>query len=83
MKKHRICVGAWAGGMADTLKKFGVELGPDDRYPTQTLTMDEIYILMRKFTDEGVGVQLMPYIYSEKLDYVLWIDTAKGRFRQR
>lgn len=83
MTTYRVCVGAWAGGMADTLKKFGVELNAEQKYPTRQMTMDEVFTLMRQFVDADIGVQLTPYIYGDSLDYVLWVDTPKGRFRHR
>ena len=84
MIKHRVCIGSWAGAKQDVLEQIGVELGKDGNYPVKEMTMDEIFALARKIIDIGdIGVQLTPYIYGDHLDYILWVDSAKGRFRQR
>jgi hypothetical protein len=89
----RVMVGDWAFENMRLLKDFGFELdkSKDERgyWPVREMTREQLFALASKFMVEGLGVMIRPPSQKRKKDddvswdYLLYVDTARGRFMTR
>lgn len=83
----KVCIAPWAAGHA-VLKKLGV-VPSEGKFPIKEMTMAEVFEFAGKILEEGYGVMIRPPAPSsdqakeDSLDYILFVDSARGRFMQR
>ena len=86
----RVCMAPYAYGCFDVLKELGYELDKEtETFPIKEMTKGDMFGLIERALEMGVGVMIQhPYPRGKNdtpspWDYLIYVDTTKGRFRQR
>jgi len=83
MKELRVCVAPWTGETSDTLISLGYKPNEEDRWLTHSMTREKMLELASKLLeDPNIGVMMRP-AQSDEIDYIVFVDTARGRFSHR
>lgn len=88
----RVCMGSYAGERLDVLEELGFALDKTtEAYPIKEMTNGDMLGLVGRALEMGAGVMIQPprprkkgdRIPSTPWDYIIWVDSAEGRFRMR
>lgn len=86
-KTLRVVVGDWAHENTAILQKHGFDKSKDSRgrWSMYEMTREQLFELAGKFMDEGLGVMIRPPSTKTQVnwDYILYVDSPRGRFSQR
>jgi hypothetical protein len=89
----KVCMGTYAGGelAVNVVTELGFAFDKETQtYPIKEMTKVEMLTLAERVLDMGAGVMIQhPYPRKKKdknpspWDYLIYVDSPKGRFRQR
>jgi len=82
----RVVVADWAGACSGTLERLGYRRDETNQWPIHDMSFESMTALAVELLAKGVGVMIRPPSVKAQgaaWDYILYVDSARGRFSHR